>query len=57
LCYLQTFSDLAESGVWRESREWSRRGRFTMMNCGDRRELIFLDDEDQQRFITTLGET
>ncbi|HEY4984639.1 MAG TPA: hypothetical protein VIJ24_06205 [Verrucomicrobiae bacterium] len=26
------------------------------MNHGNRRELIFLDDEDRQRFVATLGE-
>jgi REP element-mobilizing transposase RayT len=29
---------------------------YHVMNRGDRRELIFLDDEDRQRFLTTLGE-
>ena len=27
-----------------------------VLNRGDRRELIFLDDEDRQRFLATLGE-
>jgi hypothetical protein len=27
-----------------------------MLNRGNRRELIFLDDEDRQRFVATLGE-
>jgi hypothetical protein len=27
-----------------------------VLNRGDRRELIFLDDEDRQRFVATLGE-
>jgi hypothetical protein len=26
------------------------------MNRGDRRELIFIDDADRQRFVDTLGE-
>ncbi len=26
------------------------------MNRGDRRELIFMDDADRQRFVETLGE-
>ena len=26
------------------------------MNRGDRRELIFMDDADRQRFVDTLGE-
>ena len=26
------------------------------MNRGDRRELIFIDDADRQRFVETLGE-
>ena len=26
------------------------------MNCGDRREPIFLDDTDHKRFVATLGE-
>jgi hypothetical protein len=25
------------------------------MNRGDRRELIFMDDADRQRFVETLG--
>ena len=29
---------------------------YHVMNRGDRRESIFLDDEDRQRFVTTLGE-
>jgi len=29
---------------------------YHVMNRGDRRELIFLDDEDRRRFITALGE-
>jgi REP element-mobilizing transposase RayT len=29
---------------------------YHVMNRGDRRELIFLDDEDRQRFLTTLNE-
>jgi REP element-mobilizing transposase RayT len=29
---------------------------YHVMNRGDRRELIFLDDEDRQRFLDTLGE-
>lgn len=29
---------------------------YHVMNRGDRREAIFLDDEDRQRFLTTLGE-
>jgi putative transposase len=29
---------------------------YHVMNRGDRREAIFLDDEDHQRFLTTLGE-
>jgi putative transposase len=29
---------------------------YHVMNRGDRRELIFLDDEDRQRFLATLGE-
>jgi len=29
---------------------------YHVMNRGDRRELIFLDDEDRQRFLTTLGD-
>jgi hypothetical protein len=27
-----------------------------VLNRGARRELIFLDDEDRQRFVATLGE-
>ena len=27
-----------------------------VMNRGDRRELIFMDDADRQRFVETLGE-
>jgi hypothetical protein len=27
-----------------------------IMNRGDRRELIFMDDADRQRFVDTLGE-
>ena len=27
------------------------------MCCGDRREAIFQDDQDRERFLTTLGET
>lgn len=30
---------------------------YHVMNRGDRREEIFLDDEDRQRFLTTLGES
>lgn len=30
---------------------------YHLMNRGDRRELIFLDDPDRQRFVETLGET
>ncbi len=30
---------------------------YHVMNRGDRREDIFLDDEDRQRFLDTLGET
>lgn len=30
---------------------------YHVMNRGDRREDIFLDDEDRQRFVETLGET
>jgi putative transposase len=29
---------------------------YHVMNRGDRRELIFLDDRDRERFIETLGE-
>ena len=29
---------------------------YQVMNRGDRRELVFLDDEDRQRFLTTFGE-
>jgi hypothetical protein len=29
---------------------------YQVMNRGDRREPIFLDEEDRQRFMTTLGE-
>ena len=29
---------------------------YHVMNRGDRRELVFLDDEDRQRFVTSLGE-
>ena len=29
---------------------------YHVMNRGDRRELIFMDDADRQRFIDTLGE-
>ena len=29
---------------------------YHVLNRGDRRELVFLDDEDRQRFVTTLGE-
>jgi putative transposase len=29
---------------------------YHVMNRGDRRELIFLDEEDRQQFLTTLGE-
>ena len=29
---------------------------YQVMNRGDRREPIFLDDEDRQRFLTALGE-
>jgi REP element-mobilizing transposase RayT len=29
---------------------------YHVMNCGDRRELIFMDDADRQRFVDTLGE-
>ena len=29
---------------------------YHVKNRGDRRESIFLDDEDRQRFMTTLGE-
>ena len=30
---------------------------YHLMNRGDRREPIFLDDADRQRFVETLGET
>jgi REP element-mobilizing transposase RayT len=30
---------------------------YHVMNRGDRREAIFRDDEDRERFLTTLGET
>jgi putative transposase len=29
---------------------------YHVMNRGDRREVIFLDDADRQRFVETLGE-
>ena len=29
---------------------------YHLMNRGDRRELIFADDEDRRVFVTTLGE-
>ena len=29
---------------------------YHLMNRGDRREPIFMDDEDRQRFLETLGE-
>ena len=29
---------------------------YHVMNRGDRRELIFIDDADRQRFVDTLGE-
>jgi REP element-mobilizing transposase RayT len=29
---------------------------YHVMNRGDRRELIFMDDVDRQRFVETLGE-
>ena len=29
---------------------------YHVMNRGDRRELIFIDDADRQRFVETLGE-
>jgi REP element-mobilizing transposase RayT len=29
---------------------------YHVMNRGDRRELIFMDDADRQRFVETLGE-
>ena len=29
---------------------------YHVMNRGDRRELIFMDDGDRQRFVETLGE-
>jgi REP element-mobilizing transposase RayT len=29
---------------------------YHVMNRGDRREAIFLEEEDRQRFIATLGE-
>jgi REP element-mobilizing transposase RayT len=29
---------------------------YHVMNCGDQREDIFRDDEDRQRFLSTLGE-
>ena len=29
---------------------------YRVMNRGDQREDIFLDDEDRQRFLATLGE-
>jgi hypothetical protein len=29
---------------------------YHVMNRGDRREMIFLDDADRQRFVETLGE-
>ena len=28
---------------------------YHVMNRGDRRELIFMDDADRQRFVDTLG--
>ena len=31
-------------------------GRYHIMNRGDRREPIFPDDADRQRFLGTLGE-
>jgi len=31
-------------------------GIYHVMNRGDRRERIFMDDEDRQRFVETLGE-
>jgi hypothetical protein len=29
---------------------------YHVMNRGDRRELIFIDDVDRQRFVETLGQ-
>jgi REP element-mobilizing transposase RayT len=29
---------------------------YHVLDRGDRREAIFLDDEDRERFLTTLGE-
>ncbi len=29
---------------------------YPLMNHGDRKELIFFDDQDRQRFAATLGE-
>ncbi len=29
---------------------------YHLMNRGDQRELIFRDDEDRQRFLSTLGQ-
>jgi putative transposase len=29
---------------------------YHILNRGDRREAIFRDDQDRQRFISTLGE-
>ena len=29
---------------------------YNVMNRGDRRELIFIDDSDRQSFVDTLGE-
>ena len=28
---------------------------YHVMNCGDRREDIFVDDQDRERFVETLG--
>ena len=30
---------------------------YHVMNCGDRRELIFTDDVDRQLLVATLGQT
>ena len=29
---------------------------YHVMNCGDRREAIFKDDEDRERFLSTLAQ-
>jgi hypothetical protein len=31
--------------------------RYHLMNRGDRREPIFIDDNDRQQFLITLGQT